>query len=246
MQTGFFVNVYLFMTLREKQHILEQIRVLIGEAPPQKSFSTWGHAPKWQFEVVLLEQRYTLMFTTHVTLKQRGGGGFFIVRYDTVMIRIRLGFYPILPLWFDHALFILRGCYCPYCHTLQNHFSSIFREQINRAAEVYYFSLRCWVRLRRLTNTHQSSSPVVFSDRSMFVCTWLTVRCPTCEHNSLLERERAVMCVKLACPLSCLLALALRWQASLWPLICHTALSSSIVFLEDVDCGLMVNYTESL
>lgn len=39
-----FVNVYLFMMLWKKQRILEQIHVIIGEAPPQKSFSTWGHA----------------------------------------------------------------------------------------------------------------------------------------------------------------------------------------------------------
>lgn len=55
------------------------------------------------------------------------------------------------------------------------------------------------------------------------------------------ERERAIMCVKLACPLPCLLAPALRRQPSLWPLICHTALLSSIVFLEDVDYGLIMN-----
>lgn len=33
-----FVNVYLFMTLREKQSILEQIHVLIGEASPAEIF----------------------------------------------------------------------------------------------------------------------------------------------------------------------------------------------------------------
>lgn len=31
-----FVNVYLFMTCREKQSILEQIHVMIGEASPTK------------------------------------------------------------------------------------------------------------------------------------------------------------------------------------------------------------------
>lgn len=55
------------------------------------------------------------------------------------------------------------------------------------------------------------------------------------------DRQRAIMCVKLACPLPCLLALALRWQPSLWPLICHTVLSSSTALLEDVDHGPIMN-----
>lgn len=72
------------------------------------------------------------------------------------------------------------------------------------------------------TVRYQSSASVIFSDWR-----WLCVQAVLRRNMCVLEdvrclcwrrwrdRQRAIMCVKLACPLPCLLALALRWQPSL-------------------------------
>lgn len=68
-----FVDVYLFMTLREKRRILEQIHVIIGGSSPHRShFPPEDMRSNDSLRCCRWNRDTDSMFTTHAISKQRG------------------------------------------------------------------------------------------------------------------------------------------------------------------------------